>query len=165
MNKKMKSLIAAGCAGVMLTMSLCLPTGALANGTKKIYDNDGNQLGFAEMWNNTSSTVPTEKILYSQTTVTTSEKQNYVATQSLLKGMRGWSKVYLASDIKSSAGAKFSPMAELTIPTGVSPLDARVIGGINDHIVGLCRAYNLVGGDLTCSDGSSCNFATDFEND
>ena len=162
--KKVRNFIAAGCAGVMLTVSLCLPTGALGNGTKRIYDNDGNQLGFAEMWNNTSSTVPTDKVLYSQTTVTVSEKQNYVATQSLVKGMKGWSKVYLQSDIESRAGAKFSPTAELTIQTGVSPIDARVIGGINDHIVGLCRTYNLVGLESTCSDGSSCDFATDLVN-
>lgn len=161
MKRLKKTMIAVCCASILMTMVFALPSAAYANGTKSIYDNSGTKLGFAEMWTNNAET--TGKVLYSQTT--SYENQSYVATQSLLKGMTGWSDEYIHSDIEFNANAKLSPIAELEIPDDIAPVDARVIGGINTSIVGLCRRYNLTGGDLTCSDGSSCDFADNLIND
>ena len=161
MKKMKKSLIVAGCAGMMMSIMLSLPAAAYGNGTKSIMNNNGTKLGFAEMWTNNAST---GKILYSQTTVTVTEKQNYVATQSLVKGMKGWSARFLASDIESASYAKYSPTASLEIPDDISPVDARVIGGINTYIVGLCKQYNNGQGNGPCSDGDNCDFANDLVN-
>lgn len=161
MKKMKKSLIVAGCAGMMMSIMLSLPAAAYGNGTKSIMNNNGTKLGFAEMWTNNAST---GKILYSQTTVTVNEKQNYVATQSLVKGMQGFSRKFLASDIKANSYAKLSPEAALNIPDTVSPIDARVIGAINDSVAGLCKQYNNGQGNGPCSDGDNCDFANDLVN-
>ena len=142
-----------------MMLMLCLPTAAYANGTKSIYDNGGTKLGFAEMWTNN---VSTGRVLYSQTTSTLT--QNYVATQSLIKGMQGWSTVFRQTEIMNDTNAKLSPVAALSIPDTITPIDARVVGGINTYVVGLCKGYNLGSGAGTCSDGTSCDFATDFYN-
>lgn len=161
MKRLKKSLIVVCCASMLMSMLFTLPASAYANGTKSIYDVNNNKLGFAEMWTNNAT--GSGKVLSSQTTSSTN--QSYVATQSLLKGMQGWTVRNIQSDIKSSSNAKLSPIAELEIPDNITPVDARVIGGINYNLVGLCRRYNLTGGDLTCSEDSSCNFADDLIND
>lgn len=159
MNKK--SLLIVCCAVLMMSIMLSLPAAAYGNGTKSITNSSGTKLGFAEMWTNNATT---GKILYSQTTVTVTDKQNYVATQSLVKGMKGWSMQFIQSDVESASYAKMSPMAALEIPDNISPVDARVIGGINTYVVGLCKQYNNGQGNGPCSDGDSCNFANDLIN-
>lgn len=56
MKKMKKSLIVAGCAGMMMSIMLSLPAAAYGNGTKSIMNNNGTKLGFAEMWTNNAST-------------------------------------------------------------------------------------------------------------
>ena len=161
MKNTKKKFVISSCAMLLIAMILSLSAAAYGNGTKSIVDNSGTKLGFAEMWTNNATT---GKVLYSQTTVTVTEKQNYVATQSLVKGMKGWSARFLASDIESASYAKYSPTASSEIPDDISPVDARVIGGINTYIVGLCKQYNNGQGNGACSDGNNCNFANDLVN-
>lgn len=157
--KKLKKSLAICCVIIMMA-SLCLPAAAYSNGSKSIYNNSGVKLGFAEMWtyNATSG-----KVLYSQTT--SSEIQNYVAAQSLIKGMTGWSIKFAKSDIMYNTNKKLSPMAALSIESDIVPVDARVIGGINTSVVGLCMQYNNGEGLNICSEGNKCNFADDLLND
>jgi hypothetical protein len=159
-NMKKKRLIAVFFVAALMISMLSFPAAAYANGSANIYNSMGTRLGFVDMWTNNATT---GRILYAQTTGT--EKYSYIAGQALVKGMSGWSTSFIQTEIKSSSYAQYSPVAILSIPDAISPIDARCIGGINTYIVGLCRQYNNgQGGDYPCSDGASCTFPSTLIN-
>lgn len=167
MNRKLLAIVVVALLLVStFAVAVSAATPRYSNGNGYVYNSAGTRVGYGYLWTNNVIGTDNGKVLSGQT-ICDSNSANYISAQTLAKVYDPAHQyfVFVESETAYSIASKRSPQADLEIPDGTIPLDARGIFDINGNQGGLCTAYNLgQGSNGACSDSPDCDFCDDWRN-